>query len=99
MVLESTKTLTICGSHIEVKFKEPSNVLELLNANDVSINQSCGGSGTCTTCRFMIRKGAEFFSEPNELESERAGERNFDEFERLACQTEIKGSAEIEIPI
>jgi ferredoxin, 2Fe-2S len=97
-VLHSTKTLHILGNLDVINFKSPQNVLELLNASDISIDQSCGGNGICTTCRFFVLKGAEFLSERSELEIERAEERNFLSNERLACQTEISGSAEIEIP-
>ena len=98
-MVHSTKTLTIIGDFPELKFNGPTNVLELLNANNISINQSCGASGTCTTCRFFIRKGPESFSERSEVELERALERGFLKNERLSCQTTISDSAEIEIPI
>ena len=98
-MVHSTKTLTISEKFIEIDFKTPSNVLELLNANKISINQSCGGMGTCTTCRFFIRKNKEAFSKRTELGTERAEERSFHDLERLSCQTEVFDSAEIEIPI
>lgn len=97
-MVHSTKTLTILENFVELKFEKPTNVLELLNAKGVGINQSCGGFGTCTTCHFFIRKGESSFSPRNELELERAEERGFASDERLACQTEIFDSAEVEIP-
>ncbi|MBC7421009.1 MAG: (2Fe-2S)-binding protein [Bdellovibrio sp.] len=83
---------------LTLNFKESVNVLDFLNAKKVSIAQSCGGNGTCTTCRFFVREGVENFSPRSELEIERATERDFLFNERLACQTEITGSAVIEIP-
>ena len=97
-MVDSTKTLTILENSTELQFKEPIRVLDLLNAKKVGIDQSCGGFGTCTTCRFFIRKGLRSFSERTEIEKERADERDFLENERLSCQTTIFDSAEIEIP-
>jgi len=97
-VSDSTKTLIIPQNNVELQFEEPITVLDLLNANDISIDQSCGGFGICTTCRFFILKNPEAFSERNETEQERADERSFEKNERLSCQTEIFGNAEIEIP-
>ncbi len=98
MVADSTKTLTILGNIRALSFKGSVNVLEFLNANKVSIDQSCGGNGICTTCRIFVRKGLDSLAPRTDLENERATERNFTADERLACQTEISGSVEIEIP-
>jgi 2Fe-2S ferredoxin len=99
MVVDSTKTLTILENFVDLQFKEPVLVLDFLNANKISIDQSCGGNGTCTTCRFIVRDGLTSFSQRTETEQERADERNFLATERLACQTTICDSAVIEIPI
>ena len=95
---DSTKTLTIIKDFVELQFTEPTNVLELLNTNAVSIDQSCGGFGICTTCRFFVREGFSSFSCRTETEKERADERGFLINERLACQSFIYQSAVIEIP-
>ncbi len=98
----STKTVRIEQENSDqehsIELDEPINLLELLNANDVSISQSCGGSGTCTTCRVFVKEGMENLSERSELEQERAQERNFTENERLCCQTEVAGSVILVIP-
>lgn len=101
----STKTLTIITvdqrsdsqSQVQLNFNTPATVLDLLNANNISIFQECGGHGTCTTCQFKIRDNNENFSERSDIESERAMERGFLITERLACQTILNGSATIEI--
>ncbi len=93
----TTKTLQISNLFLAIKFKAGANLLNTLNANKVSISQSCDGNGTCTTCRVFILKGIESCSPRTELEIERAIERNFAKNERLACQTIINGDVEIEI--
>ena len=97
----STKTLIVHSqSHenpIRIIFKGTKNLLQLLNANKVGISQSCEGSGTCTTCRIFVVKNADSFCERTEIESERATERNFADYERLACQCDISDSVEIKL--
>ena len=97
-MLVSTKTLTILGYLKSISFKANENLLDILNANKVSINQSCGGNGSCTTCRIITHSEGQFFSERNELEIELASERSFLSNERLACQTRLLESVTIEIP-
>lgn len=98
-MVHSTKRLTIVRNNTEIKFSKASNVLELLNANKIDINQSCGGSGVCSTCRIIVLKGVDSFSKMEELEIERSVEKSFNSQERLACQSEIHDSATIEIPL
>ena len=94
----STKTLKIHDENHEIIFKEGENLLDILNDNKVSINQSCGGNGSCTTCRVFVHSDEHCFSPRSEIELERAEERAFQSNERLACQTYLLDSAEIEIP-
>lgn len=95
---DSTKTLKIHGQNVIILFKANENLLDVLNDNKVSINQSCGANGSCTTCRVFTRSDKSNFSERTEIEIERAEERSFAENERLACQTYLLDSAQIEIP-
>lgn len=94
----STKTLKIIGQNQIISFKAEENLLDVLNANNISINQSCGANGSCTTCRVIVHSQKENFSSRSEIEIERAEERSFAENERLACQTYLLDSATIEIP-
>ena len=94
----STKTLHIVGETKTFFFEPNTNLLTLLNANRVSINQACGANGSCTTCRVIVRNGLDKLSVRSEIETERADERQFSENERLACQTQLYDSVTIEIP-
>jgi ferredoxin len=93
----STKTLQIKGFFSPLKLNEGDNLLYTLNANKVSISQSCEANGSCTTCRVLIIKGLENCTPRTEIEQERADERQFLPNERLACQTFVQGDVEIEI--
>lgn len=80
-----------------MQFNAGENLLDTLNANKVSISQSCGGNGTCTTCRVFVLNGIENCASRTELETERAQERGFELQERLSCQTELLGDVRLEI--
>ena len=96
---DSTKTLKIQGQNVIILFKANENLLDILNDNKISINQSCGANGSCTTCRVFTHGGKNSFSARSGIEIERAEERSFAENERLACQTYVLDSAKIEIPV
>lgn len=93
----STKTLLIYENDAAIAFSAGDNLLDTLNANKISIAQSCGGNGTCTTCLVEVLNGLENCSEKNELELEHTLERNFKINERLACQLCLVGPALIQI--
>ena len=99
---DSTKTVELTiETTFEVKnlsVNAPINLLETLIANNISISHSCEGHGICTTCRIICKDGMKNLSPRTEIETERAKERNFSDFERLACQTEILGQAHIFLP-
>lgn len=93
----STKTLQVIVNNLSLQSNADENLLNILNANNLSISQSCGGNATCTTCRVLILKGLENCGSRTEIEAERAEERGFAVNERLACQTQVLGDIEIEI--
>jgi 2Fe-2S ferredoxin len=72
-------------------------LLEILNDLHVSIDQSCGGNGTCGTCLYRVVAGFDHISEMQELESEIAADRRFLKDERLACQSYVFGDIKISI--
>lgn len=106
MVDVPTKTLTVLKYNdaklecvAEIDIKQTQNLLELLNAHNISISQSCGGFASCTTCRIFVTKGNETLKPCEDLEAERAIERNFAANERLACQVEIPAEGDVSLEI
>ena len=72
--------------NVEVSHKV-STVLEAALSAGIEIDHTCGGNGTCGTCRIWVESGLEKIGERNEIEQEIADDRNFAPEERLACQT------------
>ena len=81
-----------------VDFDGRPSVLELAISHHLPLESSCGGMGTCTTCRVFVRSDLSKMSERNEVEAEMARDREFEEFERLSCQLEAFDGLEVEIP-
>ncbi len=70
----------------KVEFKREESVLEVALKADVSIAHSCGGMGTCGTCRIEIESSLAGLALRNEIEQEMAVDRGFAPSMRLACQ-------------
>jgi 2Fe-2S ferredoxin len=81
--------------HVSIGKEE--SILDLANKARIKINQSCGGMGTCGTCRVIVKEGLDQLSPRNEIEQEMADSRGFTENERLACQAQPTDGLVVEI--
>jgi ferredoxin len=61
-------------------------ILDAILSADLEIDHTCGGMGTCGTCRVFVEQGLDSFQEPGEIESEIRNQRGFAHNERLCCQ-------------
>ncbi len=61
-------------------------ILEAIISADIEIDHTCGGMGTCGTCRIFVEHGLDSFPEAGEIESEIRTQRGFAANERLCCQ-------------
>ena len=75
-------------AHI-LKLRKGRTLLDIAVDNSVELPHSCGGMGTCGTCRVKLTVEGGPCPERNETETEMANERGFSENERLSCQLEI----------
>ena len=92
------KYLTLLPTGRLVPLSHDQTVLECLLSHGIAINHSCGGNGTCGTCRIYIPNFRDLSLHRNELEQEMAIDRGFSESEKLACQTEVADKMRIQIP-
>lgn len=73
-------------ANIKIEAKVGETVQKALLRHKVDIGSSCGGLGTCTTCLVKVASDLSLLPSRNELEVERALERDFADNERLSCQ-------------
>jgi 2Fe-2S ferredoxin len=95
---KSTISITFQPEGRVVQASQNQTLLEAALAADVDIGHSCGGNGTCGTCRVRVIQGLELFSPRNEIEAELAEERGFTLSERLCCQNTARAGMILEIP-
>ena len=83
---------------VDIPVDNEKTVLELGLKKGLPIENSCGGSGSCGTCRVFIRAGAENLEPRNEVELSMAEDRGFLENERLSCQISPVEALVVEVP-
>ena len=89
----SDKSVTFLPVQKAISFSGRTTVLELAHLHEIEISSSCGGMGSCGTCRIHIE--AELLPPRNELENDMAADRGFAPNERLACQTLARNGMKI----
>ncbi|MGZ3690838.1 MAG: 2Fe-2S iron-sulfur cluster-binding protein [Pseudobdellovibrionaceae bacterium] len=72
-----------------VEASQKDTILEVALRAGLPISHSCGGNGTCGTCRIWVREGLESLPVMNEIEEEMAKDRAFKPEERLSCQNYV----------
>jgi 2Fe-2S ferredoxin len=83
---------------ITCEIADAESVLDVALRNGIEISHSCGGMGSCTTCRILIERSNQALPPRNELEQDIADMRNFDDRERLACQLPPVAGLVVRIP-
>jgi len=82
----TTKAIHFVPLEKSCDFKGESSVLEIALNNGIEIAHSCGGMGSCTTCRVVVVFSPTALPPRNELEQDIADMRGFTDQERLSCQ-------------
>jgi ferredoxin, 2Fe-2S len=82
----------------QVPIENEVSVLDVALKNKIDLSHSCGGMGSCTTCRIFVQSDVSLLSARTEIESEVAETRGFAANERLACQLEPHDGLEVLIP-
>ncbi|MES3039250.1 MAG: 2Fe-2S iron-sulfur cluster-binding protein [Bdellovibrionota bacterium] len=83
---------------IHVVNLKDKTLLQNLLAKKIDLEASCGGNGTCGTCKVKVIEGAENLTGPTELEIEFRADRGFGADERLSCQAHCDGPVRLSIP-
>lgn len=80
-----TKAILQNRNH-EIEIKPQESLLEALLRQGIEIDHSCGGMGSCGTCRVQVTEGLGDLPSRNRVEAEMAEDRGFTDDERLSCQ-------------
>ena len=93
-------TVTISIDSRQVEAEHNATLLSVFKANDILINQICGGQGMCASCHFFVVDGADALTPPTVQEQMTFQFTNIDRpGARLACQTRVTGNGvAIELP-
>jgi 2Fe-2S ferredoxin len=75
-----------------------TSVLDAALDNGLSMYHTCGGNASCSTCRVRVLSGSEFLSPIEDAESQVLDSFDLKPPHRLACQAQVLGDVEVEIP-
>ncbi|MGE0632761.1 MAG: 2Fe-2S iron-sulfur cluster-binding protein [Pseudobdellovibrionaceae bacterium] len=98
MAAKSPKHMVFWPDARRVEIDETQTILETAIENRIDLEHSCGGMGSCGTCRIFVEKGLEKFDPRNEIEMDIAEDRKFLPEERLACQNHVFEGLEVKVP-
>jgi len=98
MNFKSTISITFLPSKQVVDASQGESILEAGLREEVDIPHSCGGNGTCGTCRVWVVEGLDRLPPRNDVEQEMADDRQFKPQERLCCQNYPVEGMVLQIP-
>jgi ferredoxin len=87
---KSLISLKILPENRIVKASQGTTILEALQTSRIKLDSSCGGMGTCGTCRVFVEQGIEKLGPLTEAELEMSQDRQFESNERLSCQCQAQ---------
>ncbi len=80
--------------NIDTIVAEGENLLKAAIAAGAHIYASCGGAGTCGTCKVLIKKG-----EVESTRTEKVSEEEYEQGIRQACQSRVVTDLVVDIPV
>jgi uncharacterized 2Fe-2S/4Fe-4S cluster protein (DUF4445 family) len=89
--------ITFLPAHKTGEAYDGETVLEAAARMNVAIRADCGDAGICGKCRVIV-DDVENLSEINSTELDALSNRQVEESQRLACQSEIEGPVIITVP-
>lgn len=79
----------------ETEVKKEKTILDIAEDLNIKIKSPCNGKGKCGKCVVKVTSGD--VSEVTKSEEELLGKKKIAKGYRLACETTVKGDAEIEL--
>lgn len=94
---KARNSLVLLPSGQLVPMSHGQTVLDALLAAKIEIDHSCGGMGSCGTCRIFVENLPLSQVPRNELEAEIAIDRQLKDYERLSCQLQAIDGMKIKL--
>ncbi len=91
---DKKRSVHFSPDNVDIAVDKGENLLQVAIAAGVHINASCGGNGTCGTCKVKIEKG--------QVETKRTPRLSEEEYEqglRQACQSRVISDLSVYIPV
>lgn len=92
------KKILFLPAKVSFPINDANSVLEVALQNKIPLDHSCGGMGSCTTCRIVVESPIDLLPPKSALELEITDSRGFSERERLACQLDPVPGLVVRIP-
>jgi len=80
--------------NVDIVVEQGENLLQAAIAAGVHIYASCGGNGTCGTCKVLIEKG-----EVESKKTEKVSEEEYKQGVRQACQSRVITDLTVYVPV
>ena len=93
-LLEKKRRVHFEPGNVEIVVEQGANLLETAIQAGVRLVASCGGAGTCGTCKVLIKEG--------EVETTRTPKLSDEEYERglrQACQSKVITDLSVHLPV
>lgn len=74
------------------------SILQLVQSYGIDWMHACGGKGRCTTCKVIVVEGMDQLSPRSAAEQKYHRLNQLADNERLACQTQVKGTCRVRVP-
>ncbi len=92
------KSMNFLPKQQSVLIAQEESILDLALKHNIEINHSCGGMGSCGTCRIWFESDHYKSIALNELEREMKIDRNMSDQERLSCQVKPENGMVVRVP-
>ncbi|MFH1003673.1 MAG: 2Fe-2S iron-sulfur cluster-binding protein [Chloroflexota bacterium] len=80
--------------NVDITVAGGANLLETAIAAGVHVYASCGGAGTCGTCKVQVKKG-----EVETTRTKKLSQAEYDQGIRQACQSRVTGDVSVYLPV
>jgi len=94
VLLNKTVKVHFNPNNVDIVVERGENLLQAAIAAGVHIYASCGGNGTCGTCKVLIEKG-----EVESTRTEKLSEEEYKQGIRQACQSHVITNLAVYVPV